>query len=273
MNAVTHPLPVAATTHDRGMTHSRLLRAYLVDTKFEFIRLLRNPSILIPVLAITPIMYYLFGVLFINSFDENSLGGYTRMSILKLMFVNFSVFSILGPSMVSLGTMMAMERDSGLLTFKRALPIPPWGPLAAKTLFTLLTIVLLAIVMTFEAIVFAKLSFSLIDYVQIWSVCIVGAVPFCAIGLYMGARLSGAAANGLVTAVYMTMAMIGGLLFPVPAGFAWITLFSPPFYLSQLAFGVAEMNTFFDPYFPLALLGGITALFGWLAARRLMRPA
>ncbi len=254
-----------------GMSRARLVRAYLIDTKYEFIRIWRNPTFLIPVLLIPPIVYVLFGVAFVNSLDYSAIVAFTRPELLRLMFINLSVFSILGPTMVSLGTFLALERDSGLLTFKRALPMPAQAPLLAKTLFAMLSIVALMVVMTAEAIVFAKLDFTLTQYAGIWLVCILGSLPFALLGLYIGASVSGSTANGLVTGVYMSMAMLGGLLFQLPPAFAWIALFSPAFYLSQLGFSAAGMNTLFDPFVAAALLLAFTVLFGWLAFRKIRR--
>jgi ABC-2 type transport system permease protein len=271
MNSVTFPTPVADDAPPQGMSRARLLRAYFIDAKYEFIRLLRNTQILIPVLLLPIVVYPIFGVGLINSFDERTLVGITTKEILELMFVNLSIFSILGPSMATLGTVLASERESGLFTLRRALPMPPLAPLIAKMLVTLLVICVLMLALTLEAIVFAKLDFTFAQYLGVWAVCLVGVLPFCAIGLFLGASVSGGAAHGVVTGAYMSMAMIGGLLFPLPPAFAWIALFSPTFYLSQLAFGAAGMNTLFDPSFPVALLLLITVVFTWLAMRRLMR--
>jgi ABC-2 type transport system permease protein len=164
-----------------------------------------------------------------------------------------------------------LERDSGLLTFKRALPMPSVGPLIAKAFFAMLLICTLEMLLTTEAVLFAKLQLTAAQYAGVWLVCLLGSLPFAAIGLFMGASLSGTAANGLVTGVYMTMAMLGGLLFPLPPNFAWVALFSPAFYLSQLGSYAAGMPTLVDPLFPCALFGAITLVFGWLAMRRLGR--
>lgn len=271
MNTVSHLLPEVPAMSNRRMLQSQLVRALLIDTKYEFVRIFRSPTFLIPVLLIPPIVYALFGVAFINSFDYDNVVDFTRMDLLKLMFVNLSVFSILGPTMVSLGTFMALERESGLLTFRRALPMPAYAPLLAKSLFAMLSILALMAILTVEAIVFAGLELSFMSYAGIWLVCIFGSLPFAAMGLYLGVRLSGSSANGVVQGVYMGMAMIGGLLFPLPDGFAWVALFSPAFYLSQLGFSVAGMEAAFSPYLPVSLLGGITVLFGWLATRRILR--
>jgi ABC-2 type transport system permease protein len=273
MNSVIHPQSFLddVASQKQEMSRSRLVRAYLIDTKYEFVRMLRNPPFIIPVLIIPIVMYLLFGVVFINSFDEKTWVDITKDQILNMMFVNFSVFSVLGPAMVSLGSHLALERDAGLLTFKRALPMPAIAPLLAKALFAMLLICTLEFALTTEAIVFGKLTLSVGEYASLWGVCLLGSVPFAAIGLYMGASMSGTAANGLVTGAYMTMAMVGGLLFPLPPNFAWVALLSPPFYLSQLGFAAAGMNTVFDPAFPIALLLSLTIVFAWLAAKKIMR--
>jgi ABC-2 type transport system permease protein len=273
MNAVIQPQSVVDSVDSQKdeMSRARLVRAYLIDTKYEFVRMLRNPPFFIPIVVIPVVMYLIFGVLFINSFDEKTWGDISKAEVLKMMFVNFSVFSVLGPAMVSLGTHLALERDAGLLTFKRALPMPTLAPLLAKALFAMLLICTLQLALTAEAVFFAKLDLSFGEYAGVWATCLLGSIPFAAIGLFMGASLSGTAANGMVTGAYMTMAMVGGLLFPLPPNFAWVALFSPPFYLSQLGFGAAGMNTVFDAAFPVVLLVAITIVFTRLAVRRLAR--
>jgi ABC-2 type transport system permease protein len=269
MNSVTDLQVVAGIARREGMSRSRLVRAYLIDTKYEFIRMLRNTTFLIPILVIPPVMYLIFGVAFINSFDQNAFGDVPRVDVLKMMFTNFAVFSILGPSMVSLGTLLAQEREMGLLSLKRALPMPTLAPLLAKALFMMLVIFTLLVLLTVEAVVLGKLEFTVTQYGIIWAVCVLGALPFAAMGLYLGARLSGTAASGVVSGVYMTMAMVGGLLFPLPANFAWIALFSPAYYLSQLGLAAAGLHTLFEPLFPAIVLLVITALFTPLAMRRI----
>jgi ABC-2 type transport system permease protein len=273
MNSVINPQIALddVSSQKQEMSRSRLVRAYLIDTKYEFVRMLRNPPFIIPILIIPVVMYLIFGVVFINSFDEKTWVDISKADIMKMMYVNFSVFSVLGPAMVSLGTHLALERDAGLLTFKRALPMPALAPLLAKALFAMLLICTLELAITTEAIVFGKLDLTFGEYAGVWAVCLLGSLPFAAIGLFMGASMSGNAANGMVTGAYMTMAMLGGLLFPLPPNFAWVALFSPPFYLSQLGFGAAGMNTMFDPAFPLALLFALGIVFTWLAARRITR--
>jgi ABC-2 type transport system permease protein len=273
MNSIIYPRTDvdSVETQKTEMTGARLWRAYLIDTKYEFVRMLRNPPFFIPIVIIPVVMYLIFGVVFINSFDEKTWADISKVDVLKMMFVNFSIFSVLGPAMVTLGTHLALERDAGLLTFKRALPMPTLAPLLAKALFAMLLICTLQLALTAEAIVFGKLDMTFGEYAGVWAVSLLGAIPFAAIGLFLGASLSGTAANGIVTGTYMTMAMVGGLLFPLPPNFAWVALFSPPFYLSQLGFGAAGMNTVFDPAFPVALLLVITVVFARLATRRLAR--
>jgi ABC-2 type transport system permease protein len=271
MSAVTHDYPAVEPMTRTEMTGARLVRAYLIDTKYEFVRMLRNATFLIPILVLPPVMYGIFGVAFINGFDDNILGGLPRMDVLKMMFINFAVFSMLGPSMVSLGTLLAQEREMGLLTLKRALPMPSLAPLIAKALFMMLVIFTLLLLLTLEAIFIGHLEFTALQYAGVWLTCVLGALPFAAMGLYLGASFSGVSASGVVTGAYMTMAMVGGLLFPMPPGFGWVALFSPAFYLSQLGFGLAGMNAFFDPPFPLALMFTITVVFMHLAMKRIRR--
>ncbi len=46
----------------------------------------------------------------------------------------FTMFSIIGPGMFGIGIGFAMERQSGFVTLKRALPMPPAANLVGKLL-------------------------------------------------------------------------------------------------------------------------------------------
>ena len=118
------------------MTNARLWHAYLTETRYECLRALRAPAFAIPFLLLPITLYVLFGVLLAGSMSHGDA------NVAKIMFVNWSVFGIMGPGMFGFGMFVAMEREQGLLTLKRALPAPPAAYLLSKmimaTLFSVL---------------------------------------------------------------------------------------------------------------------------------------
>ena len=56
MNAISTPADVRTTSHSP-------MRSYLLEAKYEFLRLLRTPSFALPSLLFPCLFYVLFGVL------------------------------------------------------------------------------------------------------------------------------------------------------------------------------------------------------------------
>ena len=101
--------------------------------------------------------------------------------------------------------------------------------------------------------------------------CVVGTIPFCAIGLFIGARASGRAAPAFVNLAYLPLMYLSGLFFPLPESIRWVALFSPAFHLNQLALHAAGTPCILGPAINIAALVGVTVLFTGLTARRLSR--
>ena len=114
------------------MTSARLWHAYLTETKYECLRALRAPAFGIPFLLLPVTLYMLFGVLLAGSMSHGDA------TVAKIMFVNWSIFGIMGPGMFGFGMFVAMEREQGLLTLKRALPAPPAAYLLSKMIMATL---------------------------------------------------------------------------------------------------------------------------------------
>src|SRR5271169_997196 len=119
-------------TGSTSMSSGRLRRAYLTETKFECLRALRAPAFAIPFLLLPLVLYVLFGVLLAGSMSHGDA------TVAKIMFVNWAVFGVMGPGMFGFGMFVAAEREQGLLTLKRALPMPNGASLLAKMVMAML---------------------------------------------------------------------------------------------------------------------------------------
>jgi ABC-2 type transport system permease protein len=186
------------------------------------------------------------------------------------VFLAFCVMGVMGPPMFGFGAFVATEREQGLVKLKRALPAPPASYLLAKTAMAVLFSVLIIITTTFAAITLGRLRLSLGHILSIGIVSIGGALPFCAMGLLIGTLASGKSAPAFVNLLYLPMIYLSGLFFPLPPSIHWIQFLSPAYYLYHLAMGVggvARPGAGID----IAVLTGVTILFGILAIRRFDR--
>jgi ABC-2 type transport system permease protein len=249
------------------MSFARVLRAYLTDAKYEALRMLRAPAFAIPFLVIPVPIYLLFGVVMAaDGIAKNPALG-------DILFIGFAVMAIMGPSLFGVGSTLAPERDAGLTKLKRALPQPAGSHLIAKFLMAMCFALVVMGMMITAGVLSGKTTFTAGDYAALTGILVLGCLPFCAIGLAIGAYFSGGAAPGITNLVYLPMIYLGGLFIPLPAFMQKWVLIWPAFHLQQLV--VAAMGVkgyvFERPLNAAVVLVCTTVLFGGLAIRRLAR--
>ena len=256
MNAIAAPMPIA-----------RVLRAYANEVRFESLRMLRSPGFAIPFLLLPAPVYLFFGVLLAAPAVAK------QPTIANYLFSGFSVFAVMGPALFGVGCALAIERDAGLLKLKRALPAPGGAYLLAKMLMGAVFGALAIGTLLIAAIAAGKISLSAGQLVLIAVVMTLGTVPFSAIGLFLGAHVSGSAAPAIANVIFLPMLWLSGLFIPLP-GFLepWAVIW-PAFHLNQVALGAAGVSEFLfiAPAISAAVLIGVSVTCGGLAIRRLAR--
>ena len=258
------PVPVRDPLRScKEVDAARTLRAYAMEAKYEFVRILRLPGFVLPFLLIPVALYLFFGIVLSGGAKDPKTGLY--------IFVAFCVLGVMGPGMFGFGVFVATERDQGLLTLKRALPIPAGSYLIAKMCMAVLFAALVMIVMIAAGAIIGHLPLSPARYAALAGVSLLGALPFCAIGLFIGTRASGKSAPAFVNLIYLPMIYLSGFFFPLPESIRWIQFASPAFYVDQLALKAAGMAAWGTVPVHVAVLIGITLLLGIAAIRRLAR--
>jgi ABC-2 type transport system permease protein len=249
----------------------RLLRAYAIEAKYETLNALRTPAFAIPFIVIPVAIYFLFGIVIAGG-EEAQARSEWGPGIANYLFTGFSVLAVIMPGIFS-GVGLALERDGNLLKLKRALPTPAGAILAAKVLTSMcVTAIALALVLA-VALIADKITLSGLQVAVIYSVLIVGCIPFCAIGFFIGSIASGSAAPAYGNLVFLPMMWLSGLFIPLPDALERFVVIWPAFHLNQLALGLAGVSqfAFLPPSVPAGVLVGVTVLFGGLAIRRLAR--
>ena len=257
MNALVQTLPRVS-----------LPRVYALESKHEFLRLLRSPSFAVPTLMFPPMFYLLFAVLFTSGRGDFHANVY--------LLATYGVFGVMAPGLFGFGVSVALDRERGWLTLKRAQPMPPGAYLASK----------LAMAMLFATIIFATLALIATtiggvrlpasSWLQLLVVDVFGVLPFCAIGLFIGTLVNGSGAPAIINLIYLPMSFLSGLwmlLSALPAAVHGIAPVWPAFHLGQLALAAVGQPADGSPITHIAALAAMAILFLFLARRRLARSA
>jgi len=255
---VTTSAPIAAPT----MGFRRLIGAYLSDARFESLRLLRTPAFSIPILAMPILFYTFFGVLLNNKVSP---------AIANQMFVGWTVYGVMGPGLFGFGILVAVERNMGLLTFKRALPMPTGSYLAAKLMMAYAFALVVMTMLVVAAVTMGHVDLTPLKLITVAAVMSLGVIPACAIGLFIGSWAPASSAGAFANIIYLGMAFLSGLFFPLSGVLRTIRPIWPTYHLAQVARAAAGLPVDGSVASHLAVLMVTSAVLILLAARRLAR--
>jgi ABC-2 type transport system permease protein len=242
------------------------LRCYWLEARCEFLRLLRAPSFAVPTLVFPPMFYLLFGVLL-----AGGRGGGRSASYL---LATYGVFGVMAPGLFGFGVALALDRERGFLALKRAVPMPPGAMLLAKMAMAMLFAAIIALVLLLLATTLGHVDLAGWQLMQLFVIDVIGVLPFCAIGLFIGSVVSGQGAPALINLLYLPMAFLAGLWMPLsalPAFFARLAPMWPAYHLAQIALSVVGMDDGGRVGVHVLVLVAVSGLFLGLARRRLAR--
>ncbi len=242
------------------------LRCYYLEAKYECLRLLRTPSFVLPSLLFPPIFYLMFGVLLSGGRNDGEAARY--------LLASYGVFGIMGPALFGFGVTVALERERGFLTLKRALPMPPGAYLLAKMAMAMLFAVIITLLLATLAVSLAGVTLQPSQWLSLLAVNVLGALPFCAMGLLIGVFANGQGAPAVVNLIYLPMAFLSGLWLPLqalPDIFSKLAAVWPAYHLGQIALKVVGRDAGGSLAMHLGVLAVFTVAFFLLARARLVR--
>jgi len=257
--------PASGLTSNTTMPAARQLRSYYIETKYECIRMLRTPGFAIPFLGIPALLFLLFDVLLFGSATRNDPDA------ARYLFTAFAVLGMMGPGMFGFGMALAIEREQGLLKLKRALPMPPASFVVAKMLMAMLFGFIIMVTMIVAAVTVGHVALSAGQVFGVTTLCVLGTIPFSAIGLLIGSLASGKSSAAYVNIIYQVMLQLSGLFYPLPKFLRTIAPVWPTHHLQQLVMRATGGPSSGQPIVHILVLTGVTLLFALLAMRRLAR--
>jgi len=262
MNAVTIPATPSAAVS--AMPLRRVLGAYLAEARSECLRYLRAPGFMLPIVLFPTLFYLMFGI---------AMGKSEGPDIARYLLASYGVFGVMSPGLFGFGASLAIERDGGLLTLKRALPMPPGAYLLGKMLMAMAAAALVILLLLGLALGVAHVVLAPAQVAALLATGVLGVLPFCAMGMFVGTLIKGQGAPGLLNLIYLPMSFLSGLWIPLPMlpkALQQIAPVWPSYHLDRLALAAVGMEQ--GAAWPhLLVLLGFSAVFLALATRRLRR--
>ena len=226
MNAVATP----------GWTWRDTLGVYLREAKFQFLTVLRSPGFAVPTLLFPTMFYVFFALVFGKRGDTH---------VATFMLATYGTFGTIAPALFGFGVGVAMERERGILAMKRVAPMPPMAYLFAKAAMAMLFAVAVVLLLFALGAIFGGVRLPAAEWTGLSLALVLGALPFCALGLVVGVRVNGQASAAIVNLIYLPMSFLAGLWVPLHLMPHWLQIIAvvlPTYHLSQLALGIIHMD-------------------------------
>ena len=246
------------------MPRRRVIGAYLEEARSECLRYMRAPSFMLPILLFPTLFYLFFGIVMAKSEGADAA---------RYLLASYGVFGVMSPGLFGFGVSLAIERDGGLLTFKRALPMPPGAYLLGKMLMAMGAAAVVILLLLTMALTLGHVTLSPAQAGALLLTGMFGVLPFCALGMFVGTLIKGQGAPGMLQLVYLPMSFMSGLWFPLPMLPKFLQQIAPvwpSYHLDRLALAAVGLNKVaLLPH--VLVLVGFAAVFLLLATRRLRR--
>ncbi|MES1256956.1 MAG: ABC transporter permease [Acidobacteriota bacterium] len=240
-----------------------MTRIYAIETKFEFMKMLRMKTYSVSTIMF-PLMFYCFFGLAMGRQPEHG----SDLSMAKYLLATYGAFAVIGAMLYSFGVGMAVERGLGWLEVKRASPMPQAAYLVAKAVVALaFGAIVVALLFTLGA-VFGEVQMPLGQWFALAGTLLLGALPFCAMGMAIGSFAGPNSAPAIVNLIYMPMAFCAGLWVPIqflPGVLKSIAPLLPTYHFGQLALSVMNAPTTGTSLRHIEALAAFTILFAGIA--------
>ncbi len=213
------------------MSRRRVAGAYLQEIRAECLRYLRSPGFVLPTLLFPATFYLLFAVL---------LGHAQPAGAARFLLGSYVSFGVMAPGLFGFGMSLALERDNGLLTLKRAMPMPALAYLLGKMVMAMMMALAIVVILQLLATAVAGVTLSVQQVLRLTLVASFGTLPFCALGLLLGTLSKGNGAPAVINLIYLPMAVLSGLWFPLkvlPPLLQEMAIIWPSYHLNALAQG------------------------------------
>lgn len=184
------------------------MNALTMQFKAEVLRIFRNPYFVFWSLLMPIVFYFIFtNVVNTNVPDVKEWQAHYLMSM--------ATFSVMGSAIMTFGIRMVQERTQGWSTFMKITPFPSWAYFSAKMFGQTIMHVFSVIVIFFAGFLINGVSLTFAQWLFSGLWILLASLPFLAIGTLVGAMKKVETASGVSNIVYLALAILGGMWFPM----------------------------------------------------------
>ena len=201
--------------------------------RFEIVRTLRNVRFLVMLIAFPVLLYLIYA---------KQHGISQGLTVATLLLVSMAVYSGMGSAMFASGPQLARERHNGWMRQLRISPIGTPGWFAAKLVQSVLMIIPGLAVLTALALTYGHVHLAAGRLGLLVAVLVLGAIPFCALGLVIGLMFDSQTAQVAQMITLLVLAFLGGIFISwnnLPHAMQEIGKMLPSYHLAQLGWNAA----------------------------------
>ncbi len=228
--------------------------------RFEIRRTLRNVRFLVMLLAFPVLLYLIYA---------RQHGTTQGLTVATLLLVSMAVYSGMGSAMFASGPQLARERQNGWMRQLRVSPISGRGWFAAKVAQSILLILPGLAMLIALALTYGHVHLSAGRLGLLVAVLVIGAIPFCVLGLVIGLLFDGQTAQVAQMLTLLLLAFLGGIFIQwnsLPHAMQLIGRILPSYHLAQLGWNAVAGRAL--GLSNLAVLAAWTAVLGAVAVWR-----
>ncbi|GIO32740.1 MULTISPECIES: ABC transporter permease [Paenibacillus] len=185
-----------------------MINMLFMQCKVEMLRIVRNPYYVFWSLLM-PIVFYFIFTKIVNTGVDNAKAWQAHY------LMSMTTFSVMGSAIMTVGIRMVQEQTHGWSVYMRITPLPGSIYFLSK-MFGQTVMHLFSIIVIFTAgfvINGVRMSFAQWAGCGLW--ILVASIPFLALGTMFGSMKRVDTASGVSNVVYMLMAILGGMWFPM----------------------------------------------------------
>ena len=244
-----------------------MIRIHILETKYEFLKLLRLPAYSLPTILFPLLFYVFFGV----GLGRQDAGG---VPLGQYLLATYGAFGVIGASIFAFGVGIAIERGQGWLQVKRTTPMPFSAVIVAKLVMAMLFSTIIVVALMLLGITIGHVHIGIGAAAALLGVLVAGSVTFSALGFAVGCLAGPNSAAAVVNLIYLPMSFLSGLwvpIFAMPHALQKLALFLPPYHFGQLALRIVGAGRSGSAAAHVAVMLVATALFialAWWGWRR-----